>query len=210
MRASRRAAPASLGALGALESGPAAVLRQVKAPGEPTSAMVDETADGRSQMHTPTRSSRSVGGSVMDTAKAARLCAQLGLPYGGLTGDYPPPALPLIAMPTTAGTGSEVSGGAVITDSQSGRKAGIAGANLRAQHALVDPLLTHSVPPAMTAYTGVDAPRAGDRRHRREMRHTDWRCDRARGDPPDRPLRCRAPTPTARTRAPAARWRAAA
>ena len=60
-------------------------------------------------------------------------------------------------MPTTAGTGSEVSGGAVITDPDQARKAGIAHPNLRAQHALVDPLLTHSVPPALTAYVGIDA-----------------------------------------------------
>jgi alcohol dehydrogenase len=60
-------------------------------------------------------------------------------------------------VPTTAGTGSEVSGGSVITDVSTGRKAGIASPNLRAQYAIVDPLLTHSVPPALTSYTGVDA-----------------------------------------------------
>ena len=65
--------------------------------------------------------------------------------------------MPLIALPTTAGTGSEVSGGAVITDSANDRKSGIASPLLRAQDALVDPLLTHSVPPATTAFTGVDA-----------------------------------------------------
>jgi alcohol dehydrogenase len=50
-----------------------------------------------------------------------------------------------------------VSGGAVITDPHETRKSGIASPALRPQDALVDPLLTHSVPPAMTAYTGVDA-----------------------------------------------------
>jgi alcohol dehydrogenase len=45
----------------------------------------------------------------------------------------------------------------VITDPAETRKCGIAGPLLRAQHALVDPLLTHSVPAAMTAYTGIDA-----------------------------------------------------
>ena len=143
-------------ALAALESGPATVVRQVKPPGEPTSAMADATAAALANAHADAVVAIG-GGSVIDTAKAARLCAQLELPYARLTRDYPAPALPLIALPTTAGTGSEVSGGAVITDSQSGRKAGIAGANLRAQHALVDPLLTHSVPREMTAYTGIDA-----------------------------------------------------
>ena len=143
-------------ALAALEAGPAEVVREVKPAGEPTSAMVDATASALAGAHAGAVVAVG-GGSVIDTAKAARLCAQLELAYTDLTGDYPVPTLPLIAMPTTAGTGSEVSGGAVITDALSGRKAGIAGANLRAQHALVDPLLTHSVPPAMTAYTGIDA-----------------------------------------------------
>jgi alcohol dehydrogenase len=60
-------------------------------------------------------------------------------------------------VPTTAGTGSEVSGGAVITDERTDRKAGIANPLLRAQHALVDPELTHGLPAAPTAYGGVDA-----------------------------------------------------
>ena len=100
------------------------------------------------------------GGSVIDTAKAARLCTQLGVGFKEFLGaapTYPAPELALIAMPTSAGTGSEVSGGAVISDPEAGKKAGIANANLRAQIALVDPLLTHSMPPSMTANTGVDA-----------------------------------------------------
>jgi alcohol dehydrogenase len=60
-------------------------------------------------------------------------------------------------VPTTAGTGSEVSGGAVITDAATHVKAGIASPHLRAQHALVDPTLTHGLPATMTAYTGIDA-----------------------------------------------------
>lgn len=100
------------------------------------------------------------GGSVIDTAKAARLCAELGADFRGfLASDrvYPVPVRPLIALPTSAGTGSEVSGGAVISDLQSGTKSGIANALLRAQYALVDPRLTYSVPSSMTANTGIDA-----------------------------------------------------
>jgi len=100
------------------------------------------------------------GGSSMDTAKAARLVAGQGGPYlrfaRGEAG-YEPPSVPLICVPTTAGTGSEVSGGAVITDERTHVKAGIASPLLRAQHALVDPVLTHGLPPKLTAYTGIDA-----------------------------------------------------
>ena len=100
------------------------------------------------------------GGSVMDTAKAARLVAGQGGPYlrfaaGGVA--YEPPAIPLVTVPTTAGTGSEVSGGAVIIDAATHTKAGIASPWLRAQHALVDPELTYGLPPGPTAHSGIDA-----------------------------------------------------
>jgi alcohol dehydrogenase len=100
------------------------------------------------------------GGSVMDTAKAARLCAQLGVTFREFLAQkpaYPAPTLALIALTTSAGTGSEVSGGSVISDPDAGRKAGIANGNLRAQFAIVDPVLTYSMPPSMTANTGIDA-----------------------------------------------------
>ena len=100
------------------------------------------------------------GGSVIDTAKAARLCAQLNCTFNEFQSKppvYPAPTLPLVALPTSAGTGSEVSGGSVISDPDAGRKAGIANGNLRAQVALVDPVLTYSMPPSMTANTGIDA-----------------------------------------------------
>ena len=100
------------------------------------------------------------GGSVIDTAKAARLCAQLDCNFRDFLAaapTYPVPEVALVAIPTSAGTGSEVSGGSVVSDPEAGRKNGIANANLRAQVALVDPLLTHSMPPTMTANTGIDA-----------------------------------------------------
>jgi len=100
------------------------------------------------------------GGSVIDTAKAARLCGQLGLTFAEFLNSqpgFPAPQVALVAVPTSAGTGSEVSGGSVVSDPEAGRKNGIANPNLRAQYALVDPLLTHSMPPTMTANTGIDA-----------------------------------------------------
>ncbi len=100
------------------------------------------------------------GGSVIDTAKDARLCAQLETDFRGfLASDrqYPQPEVPLFALPTTAGTGSEVSGAAVVSDPEAGTKSAIANPLLRAQYALVDPVLTYTSPPATTSYAGVDA-----------------------------------------------------
>lgn len=135
------------------------VKRFEKDAGEPTVALVEEAAaalagggcDGVVAIG---------GGSAMDTAKAARLVAGQGGPYMRFArgeADYEPPAIPLVCVPTTAGTGSEVSGGAVITDAETHVKAGIASPLLRAQHALVDPELTHGLPRSITAYTGIDA-----------------------------------------------------
>jgi choline dehydrogenase len=67
------------------------------------------------------------------------------------------PRIPLVTIPTTSGTGSEVSGGAVVVDPGSGSKLGVASPLMRAQHALVDPVLTLGLPPAVTMGTGADA-----------------------------------------------------
>ena len=127
-------------------------------PGEPTVATVDQAADTVREA-SPDLIVALGGGSVIDTAKAARLCLQLERPFAEAAAvrERPEPTVPLIAIPTTAGTGSEVSGGAVVTNPVSGRKAGIAHPNLRAQYALVDPVLTASMTPRMTANTGIDA-----------------------------------------------------
>lgn len=130
-----------------------------KPAGEPSIEMVDDAIDALGASGADVVVAIG-GGSVLDTAKAARLCAELGVDFRGfLASDrtYPAPARPLIALPTSSGTGSEVSGGAVISDLQSNTKSGIANANLRAQFALVDPLLTYSMPASMTANTGIDA-----------------------------------------------------
>jgi choline dehydrogenase len=100
------------------------------------------------------------GGSAIDLAKAARLVAGQGDALERfVAGEVPirPPSIDLVAVPTTSGTGSEVSGGSVVVDPVAGRKLGVAHPLMRAQHALVDPLLTLGLPADMTAYTGVDA-----------------------------------------------------
>ena len=99
------------------------------------------------------------GGSNIDTAKAAAVL----LSHGGNVPDYfgehqvPEPILPLIAIPTTAGTGSEVTVAAVITDEERHLKSAILSPYLRPRVAICDPLLTLSCPPKVTADSGIDA-----------------------------------------------------
>src|SRR5947209_3868787 len=93
------------------------------------------------------------GGSNMYLAKITALV----LAQGGNIRDYlgedkvPGPVLPILCLPTTAGTGSEVSAAAVLTDTANHMKASIVTNRLRATVAIVDPLLTISCPPKVTA-----------------------------------------------------------
>ena len=98
------------------------------------------------------------GGSSLDTAKAVAVLAQ----HGGAMADYKVPAqvhsgLPVIAIPTTAGTGSEVTRAAVITDTASNEKMLCMGLGLVPVAALVDFELTLSMPHRLTADTGIDS-----------------------------------------------------
>jgi alcohol dehydrogenase class IV len=85
------------------------------------------------------------------------------LTHGGTARDYlgddriPGPLLPVICVTTTAGTGSEVSGAAALTDLDNALKVGCLSNFLRPRVALVDPLLTVSCPPKVTADSGIDA-----------------------------------------------------
>jgi len=99
------------------------------------------------------------GGSCIDAAKVIALL----LTHGGTPSDYygefkvPGPILPLIGVPTTAGTGSEVTPVAVISDPDRAVKVGIASPHLIPHTAICDPELTYSCPPALTAVSGADA-----------------------------------------------------
>ncbi|WP_448954933.1 iron-containing alcohol dehydrogenase [Labrys neptuniae] len=99
------------------------------------------------------------GGSCLDMAK----CAALLLSHGGKLQDYygefkvPGPTVPLIAVPTTAGTGSEVTPVAVISDPDRTLKVGISSPHLIASAAICDPELTMTCPPGLTAIAGADA-----------------------------------------------------
>ncbi|MGY1831216.1 iron-containing alcohol dehydrogenase [Geodermatophilus sp. SYSU D01180] len=103
------------------------------------------------------------GGSVLDTGKA--VAALLGngtdpLDHLEVVGRGLPverPALPCVAVPTTAGTGAEVTANAVLSSPEHGVKASIRGPHLLATVALVDPMLTLTCPPAVTASSGLDA-----------------------------------------------------
>ena len=99
------------------------------------------------------------GGSPMDTAKAIGVIATNGgkiQDYEGL-GQVRKPITPLIAIPTTSGTGSEVTFWAVITDTERSFKMSVGSPLCAATVALVDPELTVGLPASATAYTGVDA-----------------------------------------------------
>lgn len=99
------------------------------------------------------------GGSNLDLSKIVSVV----LKHGGTPRDYvgenriPGPVLPLICVPTTAGTGSEVSAATVLTDTDNQIKVGILSNFLRPLIALVDPLLTLTCPPKVTADSGIDA-----------------------------------------------------
>jgi len=99
------------------------------------------------------------GGSVLDTAKVANICLSLGgdlLEYEGLN-NLSEKLRPLIAIPTTAGTGSEVSMVAMVKDHTEGKKLLFGSRFLAPDAAILDPILTVSLPPKLTAATGLDA-----------------------------------------------------
>lgn len=99
------------------------------------------------------------GGSVIDLAKAiATLRA-----HGGSIRDYygenrvPGPVLPLIAVPTTSGTGTEVTTVAVISDPEQALKVGVSSIHLIPTYAICDPDLTMTCTATLTAHSGIDA-----------------------------------------------------
>jgi alcohol dehydrogenase class IV len=101
------------------------------------------------------------GGSAMDTAKALGVLATAGVEhiapfyFGGSA--TPRGIPPLICLPTTAGTGAEVTFVAIVTEPETGRKMLVRHPSMAPAVALVDPLLSASMPPALTAATGMDA-----------------------------------------------------
>lgn len=99
------------------------------------------------------------GGSCMDLAKVAAVV----LTHGGDVRDYygqflvPGPGLPVITVPTTGGTGAEVTCISVVYDEDKEMKVGVASPHLEAYAAVIDPELTLTCPPGLTAAAGADA-----------------------------------------------------
>lgn len=142
----------------ALEAGGSPVALYVEIAGEPKEAQVDAIADlARST------SARAVvamgGGAALDAGKLAACVAAAEAPareYALGAAPVPEQRLGLICIPTTAGTGSEVTRTAVIS-TEDGAKLWYWGAGLQPDLALLDPALTLSLPPHITAWTGLDA-----------------------------------------------------
>ncbi len=99
------------------------------------------------------------GGSVLDVAKLLAVALDRPEPVSAFFGvdRIPGRSLPLVCLPTTAGTGSEVSPNAILLDETHGLKQAAISRFLVPDASFVDPELTYSVPPVVTAATGFDA-----------------------------------------------------
>ena len=99
------------------------------------------------------------GGSALDAAKLVGLLAAHGGPLTRYYGEnaVPGPIVPIVAVPTTAGTGSEVTPVAVISDPDRELKVGISSPYLVPVAAVVDPQFTFGAPASVTAFSGIDA-----------------------------------------------------
>ena len=100
------------------------------------------------------------GGSSLDTAKGAKMLQTNPPPlrqYFGRTGVVTKPSVPLVVIPTTAGTGSECTPGGTITDTEQNIKTNISGVGCAVSLGIVDPELSAGLPRSVTASTGLDA-----------------------------------------------------
>ncbi|WP_439586047.1 iron-containing alcohol dehydrogenase [Hydrogenophaga sp.] len=127
---------------------------------DPSTTLVDRaTAWVREQGVAPDHVIAWGGGSNIDLAKALCVTVSSGRPVAELVGhaNWPAPPLPLVAVPTTAGTGSEITPGAILIQPGSATKVALMANALRPAVAVIDPELTWSCPPRVTADAGLDA-----------------------------------------------------
>lgn len=131
-------------------------------PGEPTVELVREGAKRVQSSGCDVIVSLG-GGSAIDAGKAIAAIATNGgepldfIEVVGKGRTITEQPLPFIAVPTTAGTGSEVTRNAVLQSAEHGVKASLRSPLMLPRVAMVDPELTYGLPPAVTAYTGLDA-----------------------------------------------------
>ncbi|HLU02006.1 MAG TPA: iron-containing alcohol dehydrogenase [Advenella sp.] len=128
---------------------------------DPSTTLCDRATQhilAQTQGQTPDHVIALGGGSNMDLAKALTLTLRSKKPVAhykdGIGNDEP---LPFIAMPTTSGTASEVTPGAILIDPDNATKIALMDNRLRPFIALVDPQFTYSCPPRVTADAGIDA-----------------------------------------------------
>ncbi len=132
------------------------------APGEPSTESLASSLE-EARAFSPSVILAIGGGSVLDTAKALSALLAHGGPAArfleGLPGSVPlpGPGIPWIAVPTTAGTGAEVTKNAVIRVTDVGVKRSMRSAHLLARAVIVDPQLTATLPPRVTGIAGLDA-----------------------------------------------------
>ena len=127
---------------------------------EPTDAIVQEGVTGLKEFKCDFIVALG-GGSAMDAAKCIGVMAENPghiREYEGAESNFPNDGkCPLITLPTTSGSGAEIAGWAVITDTSRNYKMSFGSPFLTPDHALVDPVLALDLPPAQTAYSGFDA-----------------------------------------------------
>ncbi|TWG88487.1 alcohol dehydrogenase class IV [Cupriavidus gilardii J11] len=129
---------------------------------DPSTTLCDEaTASLRERLagRTPDHVVALGGGSNIDLAKALTLTLRDGAPIRSFAGALPAGVrpIPLVAMPTTSGTGSEATPGAILVDPDNATKIAVMDNALRPAIALIDPEFTYGCPPRVTADAGIDA-----------------------------------------------------
>jgi alcohol dehydrogenase len=135
-----------------------------------------EAAIAVAQRHAPDCVVGLGGGSAIDLAKLVALGLSVDVPLDQFYGEghVPGPTVPVIAVPTTAGTGSEVTPVAVLSDPEIELKVGISSPHLIPRAAVCDAELTRGAPPQLTAHAGIDA-----------LAHAIESYTAARGTPPE-------------------------
>lgn len=139
-----------------LDHGGVAHARFDRVKGEPTDVMIDE-AFAVYQEEGCDFAIGFGGGSALDAAKAVAVAAKTGEKIVRFKGRTVNEAAPMVAIPSTAGTGSEATKFTVITDTESDEKLLIGGDGLMPTLAIVDPASTLAMPESVTVATGMDA-----------------------------------------------------